>query len=250
MKQTLILKFSSKFYLYVIFMLNILMVFNVLYNGFIFISLLFFFCLIIILQLNNLFKISSLNIYELKHKKFIFLNLFLFILNFINNIFNFLRYIFYDVVKYVREYFRNFFFNYFNLTFVDKLDFYLDNIVAVISWDVVWVTLCLIIYIYVDYIYLYFFDWSKENILVTDLSLQKKLFWCFRNDFLRYLSIFFSIYIRFFIFVAIFSKIFNEVFLFFLVFIFFISFFGSIVFWLQFTIQWYRYLLKNEKKIW
>jgi hypothetical protein len=101
------------------------------------IGLIFSFTLIIILKTENLIKIGEINLYDKANKKILFLNLILLIMNIINLWLNVFRYIFYDIIKVIREFTRNIFLNYFQIEISNKMDFYIDNIVAYISFDVV-----------------------------------------------------------------------------------------------------------------
>jgi hypothetical protein len=87
--------------------------------------------------MNKMIEAGKINLYGDTHKKILYLNLVLLMLNIINIFFNVFRYIFYDIIKIIREYARNLLLNYFNYKIDTKIDFYIDNILAYVSFDVV-----------------------------------------------------------------------------------------------------------------
>jgi uncharacterized membrane protein len=125
------------FFFYSSLIINLILVSIIFYKELYIIGLIFSFTLIIILKTENLIKIGEINLYDKANKKILFLNLILLIMNIINLWLNVFRYIFYDIIKVIREFTRNIFLNYFQIEISNKMDFYIDNIVAYISFDVV-----------------------------------------------------------------------------------------------------------------
>jgi uncharacterized membrane protein len=125
------------FFFYSSLIINLILVSIIFYKELYIIGLIFSFTLIIILKTENLIKMGEINLYDKANKKILFLNLILLIINIVNLWLNVFRYIFYDVIKVIREFARNILFNYFQIEISNKMDFYIDNIVAYISFDVV-----------------------------------------------------------------------------------------------------------------
>jgi len=231
---------------------NLSVICVILYKEMYLISFIFSLSILVVLNLNKLIRVGNLNLYGDAHKKILFINIFLLILNIINIFFNIFRYIFYDILKIIRQFTRTFLLNYFKIEIPSELDFYFDNLVAYISWDVVYTTIVIMWWLYIEYMIYIVFDWSKEDILLKDDELNKKLFWYFRNNFLLNLSRFCSITWRLLFSIPLIDNYFHiisnkNLLMFFLLFFIFCVI-VSMVFWFQYNFMWYWYIYRRNEK--
>jgi hypothetical protein len=93
--------------------------------------------------------------------------------------------------------------NYFNYKIDTKIDFYIDNILAYVSFDVVWVTIVLTFYLFISYIGVKYFDWEREEILIKNDELKANLFWTHRSTSLCIIYIYSLVFLFCFFIVAI-----------------------------------------------
>lgn len=175
-----ILEILNQYYfivLYSILLINIFFISILFYYKIYIIATLITLTLIIILKIERLVKVGEINLYDKMNKKILIFNIILLMLNIINIFFNVFRYIFYDVIKVIREFIRNILLDYFEIKINSKIDFYIDNVIAYISWDVVWASIGCFLTIYIYTLNEYFFDWKKNEMLFKDKKLAEKLFW-------------------------------------------------------------------------
>lgn len=238
---------------YICLFLNLLIIIFYLFeNKCLLLNFVFFFVLIIIWQLEKLIKVIENNLYDAINRKILILSIFLLIMNLINLVFNILRYLFYDFIKIIREYFRNVLIEYFGIILDNRLDFYIDNIIAYISWDVVWISMGFLWTIYFLSYYYSLFDWKKNELLFYDEELQSQLFWTHRTQLLCDIYCFCFCYWRFCVGCGMLYQVFFHKHLpsFFLIDFFVILGFLCacicVIYTIQFNVAYYNYILKRK----
>jgi hypothetical protein len=132
------------------------------------------------------------------------------------------------------------------------MDFYIDNIVAYISFDVVWISFTTLLLIYYLLYLNKYFDWKREDILYYNDQLKAKLFWTHRNKLFLYIYIYLIVYIWCF-FILFFCKEFGIIYIDVFVFgicvrFYFLSLILYLIFKIQFKFNYYKFHWKKNKE--
>lgn len=200
---------NQKFYLifYGCIFWNLLVILILFWKEWFLISFVFCLMLILTLNINKLIEFGKINIYGDAHKKIIFLNLILLIMNIINIFFNVFRYIFNDIISWIRTYIRDFLLIYFKIEIPVKIDFYFENIVAYISFSNIWAIVSLMIFLIILYLKNLYFLISREQILFKNEQLRMKLFWTYRTQLLYDIYFFVKIFLVLFYIMLFFKDV-------------------------------------------
>jgi hypothetical protein len=144
--------------------------------------------------------------------------------------------------------------NYFQIEISNKMDFYIDNIVAYISFDVVWISFTTLLLIYYLLYFNKYFDWNREYLLLKHDNLREKLFWTHKTQFLCNLFLITSCYWRLYFSVSVILKIIFKIIIpidgyYSILFWFFvICILIDLIFWIQFNFAYYKFHWRKNKE--